>query len=648
MESSVAMRLLDDMMMELNQVCETQSDINSKYKRLTELISDEAERRQTKFKEYWDKSLSAAWKEMHEAEKVYRQSVKRRGEVQVIAKWNVFKRKQVCFDKLLKKKKRAYHRGILMDIEKCHSKDPNSFWDYIKKLGPSKRTPIPWEVEIDGKVVTNKADILEKWCKDYAGLYQVDNDGFDDSFKERILEQEPRHDSDDSDDELNAEPTYEEVKRAVENAKDKKAPGADAIPNELLKHPNVMHLLLNLFKLCWQSGLVPDQWRESLIHPIPKSSKVSINPLDYRGLVLQSCICKILSSIINARVIRFLDTKGYIEDEQNGFCKHRSCSHHIHTLLSVAKCRILNKQDTHACFLDFRKAFDSVDRHLLYHKLKEYGISGTVLTLIKQLYQNTTNFIRLNGELSNSFPSGNGVRQGDNLSPNLFSVFINGLLTVLKKNDHGVVHGNLKINHLAYADDVVLLAETATGLQSLISVVEGWCRQWRIRINNSKSKIIHFCDKRKPVPSFTHLLNMEKLERVQSYKYLGVVLDENLTLDETVKQLSAAGSHALRQVIGKSKANLDLGLQSYRLLFDSCVAPVLDYASGAWSMGRDCPKMEQVQLRAIRYYCGLPRTTPVAGMMKEMSWILCVVRRDIENVRLYNQFIRMPPSCLNR
>ena len=436
---------------------------------------------------------------------------------------------------------------------------------------------------------------------------------------------------------LNKEPTFEEIQKSI-----------DLIPNELLKHENVMHLMHGLFSLCWRSKMVPDQWRQAIIHPIPKTSTKSIDPLKYRGLALQSCVCKILCDIINDHIVNHLDNEDLIADEHNGFRKGRSCSHHIHTLLTTVRNRLTERKDTHACFIDFSKAFDDVDRKLLICKLVECKIVGPILDLIKQLYSNTTNYVRLNGRFSDGFSSENGVMQGNNLSPTLFSVFINGLLQELSGSAVGIKLGSMLINHLAYADDIVLLAENESDLQQLLDVAENWCKKWRIKVNISKSKTIHFRNKNQQCGEFRHQFGGELLEQVKSYKYLGVTLDEYLMLDNAVEQLAAAGSRALGYVIGKTKNNIDLGFHSFETLFRSCVAPILDYASGAWSVGHDCVKIKQVQLRAIRYYCGLPRTTPIVGMISEMGWIPSVVRRDLESVRLYNQYVRMPAEQLNK
>ena len=99
----------------------------------------------------------------------------------------------------------------------------------------------------------------------------------------------------------------------------------------------------------------------------------------------------------------------------------------------------------------------------------------------------------MNGQLSPSFPSKKGLKQGDNLSPNFFSAFINDLILQLNKSGLGVtINHCTKICVLAYADDIVLLGETAEQLQTLLKIVQDWCRDWCVLVNTTKMKIMHF------------------------------------------------------------------------------------------------------------------------------------------------------------
>ena len=121
------------------------------------------------------------------------------------------------------------------------------------------------------------------------------------------------------------------------------------------------------------------------------------------------------------------------------------------------------------------------------------GIDGKFYFAIKSLYRQTSSCVKPNNILSSSFNTISGVRQGDNLSPTLFNIFINDLSNELKTLNVGVHIGpDIMLSHLLYADDLALIAESEADLQELLNCVSSWCQKWRIRINAGKSKIFHF------------------------------------------------------------------------------------------------------------------------------------------------------------
>ncbi len=165
---------------------------------------------------------------------------------------------------------------------------------------------------------------------------------------------------------LNQPIRLEEVKKAVTRAKNGKAMGTDNIPNEVLKNDRVIGALHAFFQLCFDSGKVPSIWTQSVINPIPKNRTNDPRvPLNYRGISLLSCIYKIYSAILNYRLTKHLDDNSLIHDEQNGFREGRSCVDHIFTLSSIIRNKIQQKQDIYACYVDFRKAFDFLDREMM-------------------------------------------------------------------------------------------------------------------------------------------------------------------------------------------------------------------------------------------------------------------------------------------
>ena len=139
------------------------------------------------------------------------------------------------------------------------------------------------------------------------------------------------------------------------------------------------------------------------------------------------------------------------------------------------KKRLNVSKDTFACFIDMKKAFDWVDRDLLFFKFLNYNITGKIYWAIKSMYTNTQSCIQLQQTFTNWFSVLNGVKQGDNLSPSLFALYINDLVQELNSIGCGIRIETYVINILLYADDIVLVAENENILQKLLDKLYEWC-----------------------------------------------------------------------------------------------------------------------------------------------------------------------------
>ena len=133
---------------------------------------------------------------------------------------------------------------------------------------------------------------------------------------------------------------------------------------------------------------MPPQWAKSIIKPIPKSTQLSKNPHDYRGISLQSTVLKAFCSILGNRLTDFCETQNLLVDEQNGFREDRNYIDHIFALSRVVEQCLNNGHDTSVCFVDLRKAIDSVNRDLLWYKLRHfYGVEGKFLSILQGMHE---------------------------------------------------------------------------------------------------------------------------------------------------------------------------------------------------------------------------------------------------------------------
>jgi hypothetical protein len=188
-------------------------------------------------------------------------------------------------------------------------------------------------------------------------------------------------------------------------------------------------------------------------------------------------------------------------------------------------------------FVDFAKAFDTVWRDGLWHKLLLNNMNGNMFNVIVNMYKDAKSRIVYKNSMSEFFPCSNVVRQGENLSSFLFALFLNDLETIMETCDvEGLktvsselkdkLNLYLKLFIILYVDDTVIMAESAADLQKQLDSFSDYCNIWRLKVNVEKSKIVVFPQGRTP-NNLKFNFNGKQLEIVDEFNYLGVLLTKN-------------------------------------------------------------------------------------------------------------------------
>jgi hypothetical protein len=419
---------------------------------------------------------------------------------------------------------------------------------------------------------------------------------------------------------LNQQIEFAEVMKAVRSAKSGKAAGCDNISVECLRSISAISFMCILFNRCFQSGRVPSEWKRGIINPIPKcTTSDPRDPLSYRGITLTPAIYKLYCSVLNARLSGWVENENILEDEQNGFRKGRSCQDHLSTVSMLIESRKLLKQSTFVSFIDFSKAYDRVGRNLLWHKLEGLGLNGMFVNAIKSLYDGVQAAVRVNGLMTDWFDVGVGLKQGCILSPVLFNIYLNDFLQEIKDMGVGVTVGEEKIAILGYADDIVLMAESEQDLQDMLSRLELWCNSWEMKVNISKTKVVHFRPQSTVRTDFEFKCGGECLEVVNQYKYLGLLFTEFMDYEKMAKKVAESASRALGMLIAKDKAQGGMPFQVFKHLYDGLVQSVMNFGAGIWGH-REYACIESVHNRACRYFLGVGSKTPTAAVRGDIGW----------------------------
>ena len=242
-----------------------------------------------------------------------------------------------------------------------------------------------------------------------------------------------------------------------------------------------------------------------------------------------------------------------------------------------------SKKKLYTCFVDFRKAFDTVWRDGLILKLLNNGFSNKFCDIIQGMYVNLQSCVQLPNGISMPFQSKVGLKQGCNLSPMLFNIFINDLIEMINENPGDPpMLGQTPVGCLFYADDLVLVSETKEGLQNSLDILHHFTKSWFLEVNLSKTKCLIF---EKGGSGNTHgqwMLGEVPVEMCNSYCYLGVVFDKSGSMVTAYKALRDKALGAMFSLIRNINKHRTVSPSLLFELFDKLVAPIVLYNSEVW------------------------------------------------------------------
>ena len=305
-----------------------------------------------------------------------------------------------------------------------------------------------------------------------------------------------------------------------------KSDGPNSIPNEILKAISgvVAEPLSHLCNMIFSSGNFPLMLKIAKVIPIYKKdlkTKVS----NYRPISLLSNVNKIIEKLLHKRIYNFLENNDIIYKNQFGFRKNHCTNDAFISILEQIKAATRKRHIAAGVFVDFEKAFDTVNHEILLKKLDHYGIRGIANNLIRSYLSDRKQFVSINNAQSDMKPVNHGVPQGSVLGPLLFLLYINDL--------HECIH-NSETFH--FADDTHLLhiLKKHNGRYKLrkllvdLKSLTHWLLANKISLNVSKTELIYFRMPSVDKPSQAVKVNGVKIEPVDKVKYLGLTLDEFL------------------------------------------------------------------------------------------------------------------------
>ena len=451
-----------------------------------------------------------------------------------------------------------------------------------------------------------------------------------------------------------------EIKEIIIGLNAKKAQGPDQISANMVKLCG-HHLYLPLkiiFDNILETGIFPDQWNEANVTPVHKKNDKQLIS-NYRPISLLPILAKVFERIIFKNLYNYLIHNDLITKNQSGFRPGDSCTNQLLSLVHEIHTAFENKNclEVRSVYLDMSKAFDKVWHEGLVFKLKQNGIEGKMLNLLRNYLNNRKQRVVLNGMESAWSTIKAGVPQGSVLGPLLFLVYINDLEIGLKSSVKFFAD-DTSLYSTVYDTDV-----TAEELNHDLHLINRWAHQWKMSFNPDPTKQaveILFSQKRNSPSHPPIYFNNIEVKKVNDHKHLGLVLDSKLSFAKHISEKILIA----RKGIGIIKHLAPyLPLKSRDQIFKMHVRPHLDYCDAiyhipaktreidegdpSYTLNYQMLSLERTQYQAALAVSGCWKGTNRAKIYHELGWETLDERRAFRRLcQFYKIMTGLTPEYL--
>ena len=437
--------------------------------------------------------------------------------------------------------------------------------------------------------------------------------------------------------ELDSSITAAEVQKCMNSLKQGKACGTDNLLNKYFLEAGdiVLSHITDLFNAIQDSGCFPDNWTEGIIVPLfKKGNENDVN--NFRGVTLVSCLSKLFTAVLNKRVNDWSEKYNTVSDAQFGFKKGFSTVDAIYTLHSLIQNMLNNNKRLCCAFVDLKKAFDSVYHSALWLKLYKLGMNGKLLRSIRAMYDSVKCCVRHCGSYSEFFEVSVGLKQGETLSPILFSLFIEDLeLYSQGRRGSGLNIKDINLLLLLFADDMVVLGETPEDLQNSLNELYRYmyCTHWGLEVNTIKTKVVVFRRRGGLRADEFWTYNGTVLQTVNDFNYLGVVFNHTGSFALNQQTLSGKALRAMN-VLFQNIRNFDFHPKTCCQLFDAFVASILNYSCEVWGYTKS-KQLERFHLKFCKKILNVKLSTSNVGVYGDLGRYPLYISRYVRMLKYW-------------
>ena len=356
-----------------------------------------------------------------------------------------------------------------------------------------------------------------------------------------------------------------------------KASGPDGLAARILKlaAPMIAGSLTTLFNVCLTEGVFPDDWKLANVYPVfkPGDSQLLTN---YRPISVLSILAKVFESLVHRQIYSYFSTNNLLSSAQSGFRSGHSTQDLLIKVPEDWKIALDCDKIVGITFIDLRKAFDAIDHSLLVAKLRAYGFDDVSIRWFRNYLSIHRQRVVLDNVYSDWATVHRGVPQGSVLGPLMFIIYMNNLPNVICHSHLHLFADDITM-YISGADPVLVQDDLNSDLASLFEWVTS--NGFAVNVSKSQSMLLARRHRRHQLSSIQLLLNNNVLRVHKSVKYLGIIVDENLSWSEQVRNVRRRSLCALAAI---RRVSLCLPSNILITLYNAFILPYLTYCCVVW------------------------------------------------------------------
>ena len=330
--------------------------------------------------------------------------------------------------------------------------------------------------------------------------------------------------------------------------------------------PEIMFLLNE----CLQNGIMPYSWKIGHVTPIPKTA-ASHYTINYRPISVLPAPSKIIERAVYNQIVYHLETYGLLDCRQHGFRRGHSTCSAIHTLVQDMYVSNDNREIMSCVFIDYSKAFDTIDHNIFCKKLEYYGMGDDIILWCKSYLSHRKQAVKNGDFISDLADISCGVPQGSILGPLFFIIYVNDIMKLFDENGPKILlYADDTVLYYSHTDVATLYREMNNGLDKIWE----WCKLNKLSINAEKTKYM-ILDPYNLDTMSDIKLGASVLEKVKFYNYLGVILDDVLLFERFMKEKCRKINLRIYQ-LGKMRKYIDSYMSN--IIYKQTIVPLFDYA----------------------------------------------------------------------